>query len=209
MIDIVLADDHRMVCQGFRMIIDTQPDMRVVGTASSSDEAFDLVMSLHPQVLVTDISMGGEKTGLLLAERLANAGSPCAVVVLTMHEEQEYLRQAMQRKALGYVLKSAGDDELFAAIRAAAQGETYISHAMLGGFVRDAMAGVDPASESLTPRETEIVQLAVRGYSNHDISERLSISVKTVEGQKSKIMAKLGLSSRPELFDYAAAHHLV
>jgi two-component system response regulator NreC len=209
MIDIVLADDHGMVRRGFRMLIEQQEDLRVVGEASSSDEAFDLVVGLKPAVLVTDVSMGAQKSGLVLAGRVHDAAVTCAVVVLTMHAEQEYLRQAMKSGALGYVLKESSDDELFEAIRAAAKGETYICHDMLGDFVQDAIQGVDPAKAALTPHEVEIVAMAVRGFSNADIAAKLAISVKTVEGQKRKIMAKLGLHSRPELFDYAVAHHLL
>ena len=209
MIDVVLADDHRMVSTGFSLIIDSQPDMQVVGTASSPDEALKQVTKLLPDVLVTDISMGGEKSGLLLAERLAESPLSCAVVVLSMHDEQEYLRQAMQRGAKGYVLKSSSDEALFAAIRSAAAGKVYICNEMLGDFVQDALSGADPTDDALTPRETEIVSLAVRGFSNLDISERLSISVKTVESQKGTIMSKLGLHSKPELFDYAVTHNLV
>lgn len=118
-----------------------------MGEASEPDSAFELVRELKPDILVTDVSMGSDKNGLLLAERIEGAGLECAVLVLTMHAEQEYLRQAMERGA--------------------------------------------------------------RGYSNSAIAETLGISVKTVESQKSKVMTKLGLHSKPELFDYAAAHGLI
>ncbi|WP_080799080.1 response regulator transcription factor [Arabiibacter massiliensis] len=209
MIDIVLADDHAIVRLGFKMIIEQQMDMHVVGEASDPEEALALVRQHKPHVLLTDISMGSEKSGLLLAEHIANGAFNTAVVVLTMHEEQEYLRQALQRNVRGYVLKSASDDELIKAIRQAAQGETYICGGMLGAFVRDSLEGDDPLARTLTPRESEIVSLAVRGHSNQDIAQVLSISVKTVESQKAKIMAKLGLSTKPELFEYAVAHGLV
>lgn len=209
MIDLVLADDHGLVRRGFRMLIEQQDDLRVVGEAATPDEAFDLVMQLNPAVLVTDISMGAQKSGLLLAERVRDAAVECAIVVLTMHNEQEYLRQALKSGVLGYVLKESSDGELFEAIRSAARGETYICHDILGEFVRDAIDGVDPAREALTPHEVEIAVMAVRGFSNADIAARLSVSVKTVEGQKRKIMGKLGLHSRPELFDYVVAHHLL
>lgn len=209
MIRIVLADDHRMVCRGFRRIIEEQPDMAVVGEAVSSDEALDLVADVRPSVLVTDVSMGGQKSGLLLTEHLNESSISCSVVVLTMHDEQEYLRQAMQRGAKGYVLKSSSDNELFAAIRAAARDEVYICRELLDDFVHDAINGVDPTQGVLSPRETEVVALAVKGYSNQDIADQLSVSVKTVESQKGKIMIKLGLSSKPELFDYAVAHGLI
>lgn len=209
MISIVLADDHAVVRLGFRMIIEQQMDMTVVGEAANPDEALALVLDRKPNVLITDISMGTEKSGLLLAERIADGASKCAVVVLTMHEEQEYLRQALQRGVLGYVLKSASDEELINAIRAAAQGETFICAGMLGEFVRTSIEGSAPERPVLSPRETELVSLAVRGHSNTEIATALSISPKTVESQKAKIMAKLGIHTKPELFDYALSHGLV
>lgn len=206
---IVLADDHGVVRLGFKMIIEQQEDMEVIGEASNPDEALVVLREVQPDILVTDISMGTEKNGLLLVEQVQESFPGLGVVVLSMHDEQEFLRQALQRGALGYVLKSASDEELIKAIRRAAQGELYVSEALMGGFVRDSLEGDDPAASALSPRETEIVSLAVRGHSNQDIATALSISVKTVESQKTKIMAKLGLKSKPELFEYALAHKLI
>lgn len=209
MIRLVLADDHSVVRMGFRMIIEQQIDLQVVGEASDPEEAFGLVVSEKPDVLLTDISMGTEKSGLLLAERVRESGLGARVVVLSMHDEQEYLAQALKAGALGYVLKSSSDAELIKAIRRAADGESYVCDDMMDGFVRNSVSQVDPSANALSPREAELVSLAVRGYSNHEIAEALSISVKTVEGRKAKIMAKIDVRSRPELFDYAVKHGLV
>lgn len=209
MIRIVLADDHSMVRMGFKMLIMQQKDFEVVGEASDPNEAFDLVKQLSPEVLLTDVSMGTEKSGLLLVKRLYDVGISTNSVVLTMHNEQEYLSQALKSGAVGYLLKSSSDEELFKAIRQAAAGEIFICNEMLQGFVHNALSHVDPAAESLTPRESEIVSLAVKGYSNQEIAQMLAISVKTVEGQKSKIMHKLAIETKPELFDYAVRHGLV
>lgn len=209
MISIVLADDHRMVRMGFRMILEQQPDFQVVGEASDPQGAMDLVVERNPDVLVTDISMGSQKNGLLLAENIREANRACRVVVLTMHAEQEYLRQALERGASAYVLKSSSDEALVKAIRFAVEGKTFICEEMMDGFVRDALMGSNSNLEMLTPRETELVSLAVRGYSNAQIANALGLSVKTVENQKARVMSKLGLSSKPELFDYAVAHRLV
>lgn len=209
MIRIVLADDHSMVRMGFKMLIMQQKDFEVVGEASDPNEAFELVKQLSPEVLLTDVSMGTEKSGLLLVKRLHDAGISTNSVVLTMHNEQEYLSQALKSGAVGYLLKSSSDEELFKAIRQAAAGEIFICDEMLQGFVHNALSHVDPAAESLTPRESEIVSLAVKGYSNQEIAQMLAISVKTVEGQKSKIMHKLAIETKPELFDYAVRHGLV
>lgn len=209
MIRIVLADDHFMVRMGFKMLIMQQKDFEVVGEASDPNEAFELVKQLSPEVLLTDVSMGTEKSGLLLVKRLYDVGISTNSVVLTMHNEQEYLSQALKSGAVGYLLKSSSDEELFKAIRQAAAGEIFICNEMLQGFVHNALSHVDPAAESLTPRESEIVSLAVKGYSNQEIAQMLAISVKTVEGQKSKIMHKLAIETKPELFDYAVRHGLV
>ena len=209
MIRIVLADDHSMVRMGFKMLIMQQKDFEVVGEASDPNEAFDLVKQLSPEVLLTDVSMGTEKSGLLLVKRLYDVGISTNSVVLTMHNEQEYLSQALKSGAVGYLLKSSSDEELFKAIRQAAAGEIFICNEMLQGFVHNALSHVDPAAESLTPRESEIVSLAVKGYSNQEIAQMLAISVKTVEGQKSKIMHQLAIETKPELFDYAVRHGLV
>lgn len=209
MIRVVLADDHSMVRMGFKMLILQQKDIEVVGEASDPNEAFDLVKQLVPDVLLTDISMGTEKSGILLIRRICDAGLSTNSVVLTMHNEQEYLNQALKSGALGYLLKSSSDEDLFKAIRQAAVGEIYICGDMLQGFVHNALSQIDPTAEALTPRELEIVSLAVKGYSNQDIAQLLSISVKTVEGQKAKIMHKLAIETKPELFDYAVRHGLV
>lgn len=209
MIDVVLADDHSVVRMGFRMIIEQQMDLRVVGEASDPDAAFDLVVQCKPDVLLSDISMGTEKSGLLLAERIRDAGLSTRVVILSMHDEQEYLSQALKAGALGYVLKSSSDAELLKAIRRAADDESYVCDDMMDGFVRNSVSRTDPAAGALSPREAELVSLAVRGYSNQEIAEALAISVKTVENRKAKIMAKIGAHSRPELFDYAVKHGLV
>lgn len=209
MIDVVLADDHSVVRMGFRMIIEQQMDLRVVGEASDPGTAVDLVVKHKPDVLLSDISMGTEKSGLLLAERIRDAGLPTRVVILSMHDEQEYLSQALKAGALGYVLKSSSDAELLKAIRRAADDESYVCDDMMDGFVRNSVSRTDPAADALSPREAELVSLAVRGYSNQEIAEALAISVKTVENRKAKVMAKAGAHSRPELFDYAVKHGLV
>lgn len=206
---IILADDHAIVRSGFKMIIEQQPDMEIVGEAASPDEALVLIRFEKPDILITDISMGTEKNGLLLVEQVREECPQTRIVVLSMHEEQEYLRQALQRGAYGYVLKSASDEELIKAINYAAKEEVYICEGMMGGFVRDSLQGNDPSTKALSPRESEIVTLAVKGHSNQDIANDLHISVKTVESQKAKIMAKLGITSKPELFEYAAANNLI
>lgn len=126
MISILLADDHAMVRKGFRMILEQQPDFKVVDEAADMDEALLKASTARPKVVVSDISMGGEKRGLLLAQRIVDADLPCRVVMLTMHAELEYLLQAFRLGAMGYVLKSSSDTELVNAVRRAAAGEMYV-----------------------------------------------------------------------------------
>lgn len=210
MISILLADDHAMVRKGFRMILEQQPDFKVVDEAADMDDALLKASTARPKVVVSDISMGGEKRGLLLAQRIVDADLPCRVVMLTMHAELEYLLQAFRLGAMGYVLKSSSDTELVNAVRRAAAGEMYVCEAMMSGFVQQSMQKNQTGAQCvLTPRESELVTLAVQGYSNTAIAEALSVSVKTVESQKTKIMQKLGLDSKPELFAYAAQHGLL
>ena len=191
------------------MILGQQPDFKVVGEASGMEEALELISRLRPDVVVSDVSMGGEKRGLLLAERIAEAGFACKVVMLTMHEEQEYLVAALKAGALGYVLKSSSDEELLRAVRRAHQGEVCICDGMMDRFVRSALGPGVGDGGALTPRESEIVSLAVKGHSNQDIASQLGVSVKTVESQKTKIMHKLGIETKPELFEYAARNGLI
>lgn len=208
-IRIILADDHTVVLTGFKMIIEQQDDMEVVGEASNPEDALELVRSLSPDVLVSDVSMGAEKNGLLLAEQVTQSTMDTKVVMLTMHDEQEYVRQALYRGANAYVLKSALDEELIKAIRSAHKGEVYLSSSLVSSFVKDSISNDLSEQKALTPREAELVTMAVKGFSNQKIAATLFISVKTVESQKAKIMAKLGISSKPELFDYALTHKLI
>jgi two-component system response regulator NreC len=208
-LQIVLADDHVVVRSGFRMIIEQQIDMAVIGEASNPDETLILVRRVRPDILITDISMGTEKNGLLLVEQIHEEFPSIGIVVLSMHSEQEYLRQALHRGAYSYVLKSATDEELIKAIRYAARQDLYVSEGLMSNFVRDSLSGQDPARRALSPRETEIVSLAVKGHANQEIAHSLNISVKTVESQKARIMTKLGITSKPELFDYAITHNLI
>lgn len=208
-LSIILADDHAIVRSGFKMIIEQQPDMKIIGEAANPDEAISLVREHKPDILITDISMGTDKNGLLLVEQVHESFPEIGIIVLSMHDEQEYLRQALHRGAFGYVLKSASDEELIKAIKYASKQEIYISEGMMGGFVRDTLQDKDPTNKALSPRETEVVSLAVKGHSNQEIANALHISVKTVESQKAKIMTKLGISTKPELFEYAVAHNLV
>lgn len=212
MIRIVLADDHAIVRDGIRMILNHQPDMEVVGTASDGQEAFDLVAKLHPDILMLDISMPPGESGVITAGRVREAFPDTRIIMLTMYEDKEYLLYTVQIGASGYVLKNAQEDELLLAIRTVYAGSDYISREMVPylvqGFVNRHEEG-DGSYLQLRGREVEVLSLIARGYGNKEISEKLFISVKTVESYKSRIMSKLRLKTRAELVEYALKKKLL
>ncbi len=205
-IRILLADDHEMIRSGLRALIEAQPDLEVVGEAEDGRDALERIAATAPDVLVLDVSMP-ELNGLRVMERIAAAGGGPRVLVLTAFAEGAYLRQMMAAGAAGYVLKRSAARALIAAIRSVASGGSYLDPA-LASLVVTGHAG--PAPErgvaeggELTPREREVMRAMTRGYTNKEIAERLSLSVKTVEAHRARLMAKLGLRSRAEVVQYA------
>jgi two-component system response regulator NreC len=181
----------------------------VVGDASDGAEAVELAERLRPDVLILDLSM--PRLGGLSAIRFIAAKAPEArVLVLTMHDDPAYLRQALAQGAAGYLVKKAADIELVAAIRAVRRGETYVHSALTSALVEMA---VEPSAErkvasldrleTLSPREQEVLQLLVRGHTNQQVADALAVSVKTVETYRARLLDKLGLRTRAELVQYA------
>ena len=207
MLRVVLADDHAVVREGLKSLINAQSDMSVVGEAADGEEACRLAQSLNPDVLVMDLSMprlGG-------AEATARVRSECPavkVLALTVHEERVYLTQLLRAGASGYVLKRAAAAELVRAIRAVATGAVYIDPEMAGSLVKGYLDGQDvanqPAQGPLSDREREVLTRIARGFSNKEIAGQLGISVKTVETYKARMAEKLGLHSRVEMVRFAA-----
>ena len=205
-IRVFMADDHAVVLEGLRALIDGQPGMTVVGVAGDGDAALETVGELHPDVIVIDISMPGT-SGAPLAQRLRRACPAAQVLVLTVHEDRSYLRQLLEAGASGYVLKRAAAAELIDAIRAVAHGGIYIDSS-LADHVKKGLIGGRPSHEErepgdLTERESAVLQLIARGYSNKEIASQLTISVKTVETHKARAMERLNLSSRVDIVRYA------
>ncbi len=203
---IFLADDHAVVREGLKALINAQPGMEVSGEAGDGRSACQQVQHLQPDVAVMDVSMP-ELNGVQATQQLKQACPHVKVLALTVHEDKGYLRQLLEAGASGYVLKRAAAEELIHAIRTVAAGGVYLDPALagkvVGSFVRHP-AGKGPAEGSdLSDRETEVLRLIAEGYSNKEIAGRLTLSVKTVETYKARSMEKLGLHSRAEIVRYA------
>jgi DNA-binding NarL/FixJ family response regulator len=202
MIKIVLADDHTVVREGFRMVLETQPEFNVVGEARDGLEAIRLVEQLKPDVLVVDLMMPGIN-GL---EVVRQVHENTRVVVLTMHDHESYVVEALRNGALAYVLKDATPKELVEAIQKAAVGKHYLcapfADRAIELYAKIQEVGEDPY-ESLSEREREVLQFVGQGYSNQEIGEMLQISSRTVEVHRANLMRKLNIKGQTELIRFA------
>lgn len=213
--NIVIADDHAIVRSGFSMILNFQPDMEVIATAADGIEAYAAVAKSRPDVLVMDLSMPPGESGLIATGKIKEDYPDTKILILTMHDDEEYLFHILKSGASGYVLKNAPDEELLLAIRTVYAGGTYIHPKMATSLVREfikndkSSPNMEDPFELLSKREMEILPLIAKGYGNKEVAEKLFISVKTVEAHKAKIMEKLQLKSRPELVEYALRKKLL
>jgi two-component system response regulator NreC len=201
-ITIVLADDHAVVRAGLRLLLDQAGGLRVVSEAGDAGSALRTVLGHKPTVLVLDLNMPGELTSLDAIPKVADASPGTRVVVLTMQEDPEFARRALQAGAAGYVLKEAADSELVEAVRRAAAGETYLNP-RLGAALAAAPAAAAGPPDDLSAREVEVLRLIALGHTNAEIAEQLFISVRTVETHRAHIQQKLRRSTRAELVRYA------
>ncbi len=210
MIRVVIADDHAVVRGGLRALIKDDPELELVGEASGGTEAIELVRLLQPDILVLDLSMP-DIDGITVTRRLKNLGSATRILILTVHEDESLLREAIRSGAAGYILKRAAEAELISAIRTVLQGKLYVDPVMMLSVLTEPAEkpAVARADSPLTGRETEVLRLVAQGYTNRQISEELGISVRTVEGHRANILEKLGLHSRAELVRYARQCGLV
>ena len=203
---ILLADDHKMLREGLRVLINSQPGMQVVGEAASGKDAIQKVGELNPDVVVMDLSMP-ELNGLQATEILKAKHPAVKVVVLTAHEDESYLTQLCKAGAAGYVLKRSPGEELLQAIRIVASGEVYFEPKLAAKALAQQMSGPSAHRETtnanLSEREKEVLSLIAWGYSNKEVADHLSLSVKTVETYRVRIAEKLGLRSRTQLVKYA------
>jgi DNA-binding NarL/FixJ family response regulator len=203
---IFLADDHAIIREGLKALINSQPDMAVIGEADNGRTAWLQTKALAPDVVVMDISMP-DLNGAKATEYLKRDCPQTKVLALTVHNDQGYLRQLLKAGASGYVLKRAAVQELVQAIRAVAAGGTYLDPTMangaLGSYMRKQPTEGGPPPGELSERETEVLRLIARGYSNKEIGSRLNVSVRTVETYKVRLMGKLDFRSRAEVVRYA------
>jgi DNA-binding NarL/FixJ family response regulator len=210
-IRVLLAEDHALVRAGFRSLLEAMPGIEVVGEATTGREAIALVASLAPDVVLMDITMP-ELGGLQAAARVTADYPSVRAIMLSMHDNEEYVWQALHAGAAGYLLKSADSHELELAIRSVARGMSYLSPAVSGHIVSDYMRrqNIDHGPrERLTPRQIEIVQLIAEGNTNQEIAKALQISVKTVESHRSQLMSRLDIHDVPAIVRYAIRAGLV
>lgn len=212
-IKIVIAEDHAIVREGIRMILDAEPDFDVVGEAKDGRQAVDLARALSPDVVVMDISMP-EMTGIEATQQIRRLCPETHVLVLTMHEEESYVFQLLQMGASGYVLKRAAATDLVEAVRAASRGEAFLYPSVARSVVADYLDRVRTGEgrdryDGLTDREREILVLLAEGLTNAQIADRLYISVKTVQTHRAHIMEKLDLHDRSLLVRYAVRKGLI
>jgi two-component system, NarL family, response regulator NreC len=200
---IVLADDHATVRQGLRLLIDAQPDLKVVAEAADGKAVLQLAQELDPDVVVMDISMPGT-SGLTATRVLKEARPHAAIVVLTRHADDAYLHEMLRAGAAAFVLKQSPSTELIQAIRAAAAGGQYLDANVTSRVTGGLLArNSKKAGPRLTDREAEVLRMIARGYSNKEIASQLDLSVKTIEVHKANGMRKLGLRGRIDIVRFA------
>jgi two-component system response regulator NreC len=207
-IRILLADDHAVVRQGFKMILAAQADMEIVGEAGNGREAVELAEKLRPEVAVMDVAMP-ELNGIEATRRLAHSTPHTRVLALSMHKDSVYVREILRAGARGYLLKDSPSAELLAAVRAVASGEGYLSPAVSNAVLDDYRKHVTNPIDLLTSREREVLQMLAEGKTNKEIATVLNLSVYTVDAHRGRIMEKLNLHSINELVRFAVRNGLV
>lgn len=216
-IRVLLADDHAVLRAGLAMLLNAQSDMEVAGEAGNGAEAVRSVQTTAPDLVVMDLSMG-EHSGLEAISKVRSSGVGTKVLVLSMHTDASYVRMALAAGASGYVAKSVADTELLTAIRAVAQGRTFVDLAFEAQAVRsEVMEEYRQESESrpadpirrLSGREREVLSRVAQGFTNSQIAESLGVSVKSIETYRARVLEKLGLRTRAELVRFALGSGLL
>jgi DNA-binding NarL/FixJ family response regulator len=206
---ILLADDHALVRHGLRMVLNAAPDLEVSAEAGDGAEAVELALrdaELHLAVL--DVAMP-RMTGLQAAAELSRRRPELRLLMLSMHESEQYLYEALKAGASGYVLKTAADRDLVEAVRAAMRGEPFLYPAAVTALIRDYLAREETPADPLSPRELQVLKLIAEAYTSDRIAEELSLSRRTVDRHRENILAKLGMRDRVELTRYAIRRGLV
>ena len=206
-ITVVLADDHELVRDGIRMVLEQQPDIEVIAQADDAETAARYVLGHKPTILVLDLSMPG-RPSLELMPDILESSPKTSVIVVTMQNEPAFARKALQAGAKGFVVKQSAASELVDAVRSVLDGQTYINP-NLGARLAAEPDSPDGPPDDLTPREVEVLGLLALGYMNPEIADQLVLSVRTVETHRANIQRKTGRSTRAELIAYAIDHNLV
>ena len=209
-IQILIADDHGVLRAGLRTLLNAEPNLEVIAEASDGNDVLRLASELRPDIVLLDISMPGPG-GIEVTRRLKEMLPELRVLILTAHEDESLLREAVQAGAAGYIIKRAVESELINAIHSVWRGDLYVHPAMTRALLKETSlfpAIPEPSMESLTPREIEVLRLIAKGYTNGQIAKELSLSVRTVESHRANLMGKLELRSRVELVRYAMEHGL-
>lgn len=212
LIKILLVDDHAVVRMGLTMLLNSNPEMQVIGEASEGNEGIKKALKLKPDVVVMDLSMPHGKDGLSATSELKKLMPDVNILILTMHDDEEYLFRAIQAGASGCILKSAPHDELMSAIESVSLGNAYLHPAATKRLMEEYLGSIKDSHDTyhlLSDREKEVLTLVAKGYANKEIAEQLVISVKTVETHKGNLMEKLQMRTRPELVEYAVKKGLL
>ena len=207
-IRILLADDHAVVRQGFKMILGAQPDMEIVGEAGNGRDAVELAEQLRPEVVVMDVAMP-ELNGIEATRRITDALPHTRILALSMHKDSVYVRETLRAGARGYLLKDSPAGDLLAAVRAVASGQGYLSPEVSNAVLDDYRRHVSNPIDLLTSREREVLQMLAEGKTNKEIAGVLNLSVYTVDAHRGRIMEKLNLHSINELVRFAVRNGLV
>lgn len=208
---VLLADDHGVLRAGLRSLLAGEPEFEVVGEAGDGAAAVRLAASLHPDIVLLDISMPGPG-GVEVAKQILERSPATRILILTVHEDASLLKGALRVGVAGYIVKRAVQSELINALHAVANGEMYIHPSMTRSLVRlsgPAHGGILPREIELTRRELDVLRLVAQGHTNRQVAEELGIGVRTVETHRSNLMSKLGLETRIDLVRYALDHKFV
>jgi DNA-binding NarL/FixJ family response regulator len=205
---IVIADDHGIVRSGIRLLLERQPDLEVVAEAANGIDARDTVIRERPDLAILDVKMPG-LTGLQATREIKAQAPEVSILILSMHDDERYLFEALKAGASGYVLKSQADTDLLDAIRSVERGEPFLSPAAQQALIRDVLDRGAEVESELTPREEEIVKMVAEANTSREIAEMLHLSEKTVENHRANAMKKLGMRDRVELVRYAIRRGLI
>lgn len=213
-IRIVIADDHAVLRSGLKAMLNYSPQFEVVGEAANGLEALKLLEECHPDVIILDISMPG-MNGTECIKEIRYRGIPCRILVLTMYDDEEYVREVMRAGADGYVLKKAADTDLMEGIVKVYSGRKYLNESLSEKLLDNLLHAVDEGPDRRDPyillssREREVLRFLAQGYTNSEIGKALSLSAKTIDTYRSRIMQKLKLHRKSELVNYAIQYKLI